>query len=342
MADPLARRPARAHPARPSPPLPRPPRARGGGGRRRAARDPAGLRALDHHRARPSRGTQRGPRRQRPERPGRRRRQQMLPIRPRTSWTWPARSGCRACSWPTTPGCSPARSAEQQGILRHAARMFAVQHRLQVPKLHVTLRKAFGFGSSIMAMNPFDGQTITLAFPSITLGALPASSPGSAITDPESSAWLRTRPGHRSSCGSRLSYDDVIDPRELRNALLAGLTLAEGRDTAPRQPRSTGDPALSRRGRGRRLAEGDRQVLRPGDEGRRQPLRRAGGTQVDEPRQQLAEQRMDLHPRRCGAPSGRAGHRPRQRCARSVYERDRARRRSARRLRGHGWPSRST
>ena len=40
--------------------------------------------------------------------------------------------------------------------------------------------------------------------------------------------------------GSRLSYDDVIDPRELRNALLVGLTLAEGRETTPRQPRSTG------------------------------------------------------------------------------------------------------
>ena len=60
-----------------------------------------------------------------------------------------------------------------------------MQHRLRVPKLHVTIRKAFGFGSSVMAMNPFDGQTITLAFPSITLGALPATSEGSAIEDPE-------------------------------------------------------------------------------------------------------------------------------------------------------------
>ena len=74
------------------------------------------------------------------------------------------------------PGVLAGTAAEGQGILRHAARLFAVQHRLTVPKLHVTLRKAFGFGSSVMAMNPFDGQTITLAFPSITLGALPAGS----------------------------------------------------------------------------------------------------------------------------------------------------------------------
>jgi acetyl-CoA carboxylase carboxyltransferase component len=135
------------------------------------------------------------------------------------------------------PGVLAGTRAEQQGILRHAARMFAVQHRLAVPKLHVTLRKAFGFGSSIMAMNPFDGQTITLAFPSITLGALPASSEGSAIADPEERKRVAAEQAKASvTAGSRLSYDDVIDPRDLRNALLAGLNLAEGRQAALRQP----------------------------------------------------------------------------------------------------------
>ncbi|HEY3723230.1 MAG TPA: carboxyl transferase domain-containing protein [Acidimicrobiia bacterium] len=139
------------------------------------------------------------------------------------------------------PGVLAGTLAEQQGILRHAARMFAVQHRLQVPKLHVTLRKAFGFGSSIMAMNPFDGQTVTLAFPSITLGALPASSPGSAIEDPVERARVAAEQAAASiTAGARLSYDDVIDPRELRNALLAGLSLAEGRERAPRSRRPHG------------------------------------------------------------------------------------------------------
>jgi methylmalonyl-CoA decarboxylase subunit alpha len=139
------------------------------------------------------------------------------------------------------PGVLAGTNAENQGILRHAARMFAVQHRLAVPKLHVTLRKAFGFGSSVMAMNPFDAQTITLAFPSITLGALPASSEGSAIADPEERARVAADQARASiTAGARLSYDDVIDPRELRNALIAGLTLAEGRDAAARTPRPTG------------------------------------------------------------------------------------------------------
>jgi methylmalonyl-CoA decarboxylase subunit alpha len=105
----------------------------------------------------------------------------------------------------------------------------------------VTLRKAFGFGSSVMAMNPFDGQTSTLAFPSITLGALPAGSEASAVEDPDERERLAAEQARASVvAGARLSYDDVIDPRELRNALLAGLGLAEGRDTEARRPRSTG------------------------------------------------------------------------------------------------------
>ncbi len=139
------------------------------------------------------------------------------------------------------PGVLAGTLAERQGILRHAARMFAIQHRLTVPKLHVTLRKAFGFGSSIMAMNPFDSQTMTLAFPAITLGALPASSEGSAVANPDERARLAAEQARASiTAGSRLSYDAVIDPRDLRNALLAGLSLARGRHTAPRLPRGTG------------------------------------------------------------------------------------------------------
>ena len=139
------------------------------------------------------------------------------------------------------PGVLAGTVAEGQGILRHAARLFAVQHRLRVPKLHVTLRKAFGFGSSVMAMNPFDGQTVTLAFPSITLGALPAGSEASAVDDPEERVRLAAEQARASVVGgARLSYDDVIDPRELRNALLAGLSLAEGRESAPRRPRPGG------------------------------------------------------------------------------------------------------
>jgi methylmalonyl-CoA decarboxylase subunit alpha len=139
------------------------------------------------------------------------------------------------------PGVLAGTAAEGQGILRHAARLFAVQHRMRVPKLHVTLRKAFGFGSSVMAMNPFDGQTVTLALPSITLGALPAASAASAIDDPDERARVAAEQSEASvRAAARLSYDDVVDPRHLRDALLAALALTEGRDGGAHHPRGLG------------------------------------------------------------------------------------------------------
>src|SRR4051812_9371634 len=53
------------------------------------------------------------------------------------------------------PGVLAGSVSERNGILRASARMFAAQHRLSGPKIHVTLRKAFGFGSPVMGMNQF-------------------------------------------------------------------------------------------------------------------------------------------------------------------------------------------
>ncbi len=137
------------------------------------------------------------------------------------------------------PGVLPGRASERAGALRHAARMFVVQHRLRVPKLHVTLRKAFGFGSSIMAMNPFDGQTLNLALPAISLGSMPAAS-GAAAAGLDDAARRRAMTEQASGAwrlADRMVYDDVIDPRELRNALLAGLELTACRHAGPFAPR---------------------------------------------------------------------------------------------------------
>lgn len=145
------------------------------------------------------------------------------------------------------PGVLAGTQAERRGILRHAARMFAVQHRHPGPKVHVTLRKAFGFGSTVMAMNPFDGQTATIALPSVTLGALPAASEASAVADPAERARLAAEQAKASvTAGARLAYDDVVDPRELRNALLARLVVAEGRMAAG--PTPSAPPAAGLRG----------------------------------------------------------------------------------------------
>ena len=143
----------------------------------------------------------------------------------------------------TIPAVMRCMRAEKSGSRSRcdAARMFVAQHRLAVPQPDVHAAQGFGFGSSIMAMNPFDGQTITLAFPSITLGAMPAGSEGSAVPDAEERARLAAEQANASiNAANRLAYDAVIDPRELRNALLAGLSLAAGRRTVAPSPRSGG------------------------------------------------------------------------------------------------------
>lgn len=136
------------------------------------------------------------------------------------------------------PGVMAGSAAEKSGALRHAARMFVAQHRLQVPKLHVTLRKAFGFGSSVMAMNSFDRQTIALAFPAITMGAMPVASAADAakLDAAERARIAAEQAGGAYHVANRMGYDDVIDPRDLRNALLRGLRLIEGRRSQPVEP----------------------------------------------------------------------------------------------------------
>jgi acetyl-CoA carboxylase carboxyltransferase component len=122
-------------------------------------------------------------------------------------------------------------------------RMYAAQARVRGVKIHVTLRKVYGVASCLMAMNPFDNQTLTLTFPSGRLGAMPASGAGEAVSaDAELKEQLTSNELlgiYRPADG--MSYDDVIDPRDLRNRLLHGLRLAaERRATIPPEPACRG------------------------------------------------------------------------------------------------------
>lgn len=125
------------------------------------------------------------------------------------------------------PGVLAGSVSERAGILRHAARMFAAQARVRAPKIHVTLRKAYGFGSSLMAMNPFDGQSVTLALPGARLGAMPAEGGGEAARlEADTQALLEhAELGGAYSAADTMSYDEVVEPAELRNALLDAMRL---------------------------------------------------------------------------------------------------------------------
>jgi acetyl-CoA carboxylase carboxyltransferase component len=129
------------------------------------------------------------------------------------------------------PGVMAGVRAEREGILKWGGKMFKAERRLRGPKFQVTLRKAFGFGAVTMAGTPFDHQTLTFTLPGVNLAAMPADSGGrSARLDPDTQARVeREQRAGPYRMAERLGCDDVLDPRELRNALIQGLALTENR-----------------------------------------------------------------------------------------------------------------
>lgn len=130
------------------------------------------------------------------------------------------------------PGVMSGTQAERAGTLRSAAAMFRAQTRFRHPKLHVTLRKAFGFGSSLMAMNPFDSQTLSLGLPGVMLGGMPTRGGDQAARMDEATAkrMQELETSASWSTADNMAFDEIIDPRDLRNALLTGLNSAKQRN----------------------------------------------------------------------------------------------------------------
>jgi acetyl-CoA carboxylase carboxyltransferase component len=123
------------------------------------------------------------------------------------------------------PGMLPGSQSERSGVLRSGARMFAAQTAATTLKLHVTLRKAYGFGSMVMSLLGFDDQVATFAYPGATMGAMSAAALSRAShAEQDVAAKLRElelQASYRSA--EHLGFDELIDPRETRNALLIAL-----------------------------------------------------------------------------------------------------------------------
>ena len=123
------------------------------------------------------------------------------------------------------PGMLPGSRSERTGVLRSGARMFAAQTSATTLKLHVTLRKAYGFGSMVMSLLGFDDQVATFAYPGATMGAMSAAALSRASNAAEDlSTKLRDaelQASYRSA--EHMGFDELIDPRETRDALLSAL-----------------------------------------------------------------------------------------------------------------------
>ncbi len=123
------------------------------------------------------------------------------------------------------PGMLPGSRSEREGVLRFGGRMFAAQTAATTIKLHVTLRKAYGFGSMVMSLLGFDGQTATFAYPGATMGAMSAAALSRASHAAEDLATKLRNAELQASYRSaeHMGFDELIDPRETRDALLASL-----------------------------------------------------------------------------------------------------------------------
>ncbi|MDO8861225.1 carboxyl transferase domain-containing protein [Haliea sp. E1-2-M8] len=134
------------------------------------------------------------------------------------------RFGLPLVSLVDNPGVMPGPAAERSGVLRAAANMFRAQRHYRGRKVVVTLRKAFGFGSSVMGMNPWDRQLLSLALPGVSLGGIPALGAAAATgADSHATDALVAQQSGAWAGADAMAFDRVIDPRELRNELIEAL-----------------------------------------------------------------------------------------------------------------------
>jgi acetyl-CoA carboxylase carboxyltransferase component len=136
------------------------------------------------------------------------------------------------------PGVLPGSASERKGVLRSGARMFVAQTFASSPKIHLTLRKAYGFGSVVMALIGFDGQVATYAYPGATLGAMGASASSEAMRAEEEVAQAlreaEAQASYRSAGG--LGFDELVDPCDTRNVILSALDLAQSTQQGAPEP----------------------------------------------------------------------------------------------------------
>ncbi|WP_329407753.1 acetyl-CoA carboxylase carboxyltransferase subunit [Nocardia vinacea] len=123
------------------------------------------------------------------------------------------------------PGMLPGSQSERNGVLRSGARMFVAQTTATTLKMHLTLRKAYGFGSMVMSLIGFDGQVGTFAYPGATMGAMSAAalSHSSNADDDLASALTEMELAASYHSAEHMGFDELIRPEETRNALLMSL-----------------------------------------------------------------------------------------------------------------------
>ncbi len=138
------------------------------------------------------------------------------------------------------PGFMVGSKVEQQGIIRHGAKMLYAVSAATVPKLTVVVRKAYGAGYYVMCGRAFEPDLI-VAWPTAEVSvmgpegmvAIAAHRLLEAADEPEElhrQLADQLRPHIDVERVAALGYvDDVIDPRQTRATLIRGLELTENK-----------------------------------------------------------------------------------------------------------------
>jgi acetyl/propionyl-CoA carboxylase alpha subunit/acetyl-CoA carboxylase carboxyltransferase component len=141
-----------------------------------------------------------------------------------------------------TPGFMVGPESERTATVRHFSRMFVGGANLTVPLVAVVLRKAYGLGAMAMLGGSTHAPAATLSWPSGEFGGMGLEGAVrlgyrrelEAIDDPAAREAEYQRlvdvmyeRGKAISTATALEIDDVIDPAETRDRILAALPLPE-------------------------------------------------------------------------------------------------------------------
>jgi acetyl-CoA carboxylase carboxyltransferase component len=138
------------------------------------------------------------------------------------------------------PGFMVGTKVEQEGIIRHGAKMLYAVSRATVPKVTVVIRKAYGAGYYVMCGKAYEPDLV-VAWPSAEISVMGAEGAVNIIfrkqidasDDPEKTradlvANFKEIIDPYIAAGNAM-IDDIIDPRETRPTIIRGLQMAEGK-----------------------------------------------------------------------------------------------------------------
>jgi acetyl-CoA carboxylase carboxyltransferase component len=136
------------------------------------------------------------------------------------------------------PGFMVGSKVEQEGIIRHGAKMLYAVSRATVPKITVVIRKAYGAGYYVMNGRAYEPDLI-VAWPGAEISVMGAEGAVNIIfrkqieaaEDPEATRKqmvdnFKEIIDPYIAAGNDM-VDDIIDPRETRPRIIRGLEMAQ-------------------------------------------------------------------------------------------------------------------